>query len=52
MMGRIDLPSYQGLLGLAEDAGLVTVESHLVRITAKGRETVAKIEAHVKAVQS
>lgn len=45
MMGRVTLDEYQGLIQIAASVGLVAVERHEVTITAKGRETVAKIAA-------
>ena len=46
MQSRVTLDEYQGLIQIAQSVGLVTVASHVVTITDKGRETVSKIQAH------
>ncbi len=46
LCGRMDLLDFEGLLTIAKEVGLVTRDaSHVIKITAKGRATVAKIEA-------
>lgn len=47
LMGRTSLEEYEALLEIAKRGGLVDVKSHLVTITSKGRDMVAKIQAHV-----
>ena len=42
----VSLDDYRELLSIAKAVGLVTEENHVVSITSKGRETVAKIVAH------
>ena len=45
MMGKLSLDDYQGLVQIAKECDLVTEEHHVVSITSKGREMVAKIKA-------
>jgi hypothetical protein len=45
LMGRLELTDYQALVGIAKDAGLVQERGHLLTMTPKGREMVAKITA-------
>jgi hypothetical protein len=45
LMGRLSLDDYQGLIDIASNVGLVTVQSHVVTITSKGREIAEKINA-------
>ena len=46
MVGKVELADFEALLGICKSVGLVNVApSHLVTITPKGREAVAKIKA-------
>jgi hypothetical protein len=47
LMGKMSLDDYSALLDIASEVGLVKVApSHLVTITPKGADMVAKIKAH------
>lgn len=47
LMGRMDLETYNLIVGIAMKGELVTKDGmHVLTITPKGKETVAKIAAH------
>ena len=45
LMGQMDLSSYQLLIGVCKDAGLIAESNHLITLTDKGREVVVKLKA-------
>ena len=45
LMNQVDLDTYYSILDMMKDSGMITVTSHVVKITAEGRKMVADSEA-------